>query len=111
MVQVQGPQLQLKPSGGSDVLYDKVHAIVSRGGRPDLANVESIKNTKASTLLIEGAKDSKAVIDLNKKVFKQLKNSKPKDLVMIPNAGHVFEEEGTIDQVADITKKWFSNSL
>ena len=58
-----------------------------------MANIESIKNVKASTLLIVGAKDSKAVIDLNKKVLKQLKNVKSKELVMIPNAGHLFEEE------------------
>ena len=86
-------------------------AIVSRGGRPDLANIESIKNTKASTLLIVGAKDSKAVIDLNKKVLNQLKNAKSKELVMIPNAGHLFEEEGAIEQVADIAAKWFTNNL
>ena len=73
----------------ASILLDKVKAIVSRGGRPDLANIESIKNTKASTLLIVGAKDSKAVIDLNKKVLKQLKNAKSKELVMIPNAGHL----------------------
>ena len=86
-------------------------AIVSRGGRPDLANIESIKNVKASTLLIVGAKDSKAVIDINKKVLKQLKNAKSKELVMIPNAGHLFEEEGTIEKVAEITVKWFTDSL
>ncbi len=95
----------------SDPLLDKVCAIVSRGGRPDLANVESIKNVKASTLLIVGARDSKAVIDLNKKVLKHLKNAKSKELVMVPNAGHLFEEEGVIEESADITVKWFTNNL
>jgi pimeloyl-ACP methyl ester carboxylesterase len=95
----------------SDTLTGKVNAIVSRGGRPDLSKIESIKNVKASTLLIVGEKDSKAVIDLNKKAFKQLKNVESKELAMIPNAGHLFEEENTKEQIADITAKWFTNSL
>jgi putative phosphoribosyl transferase len=95
----------------ASILLDKVKAIVSRGGRPDLASIESIKNTKASTLLVVGAKDSKAVIDLNKKVLNQLKNAKSKELVMIPNAGHLFEEEGTIERIAELATKWFTNNL
>lgn len=95
----------------SDSFFGKVYAIVSRGGRPDLANSDSIKNIKASTLLIVGEKDSKAVIDLNKKVLNQLKNAKSKELVMIPNADYLFDEEGTIEQAADITVNWFSNDL
>ena len=58
-----------------------------------------------------GEKDSKAVIDLNKKVLNQLKNVKSKELVMIPNTGHLFEEEGAIDQVAKITVLWFTSNL
>ncbi len=108
MVQVPGAAAAIE---ASDSLSGKCHAIVSRGGRPDSANIESIKNVKASTLLIVGEKDSKAVIDLNKKVLKQLKNTKSKELVMIPNAGHLFDEEGTIEQTANITVNWFSNSL
>jgi len=92
-------------------LFGKVYAIVSRGGRPDLANMESRKNVRASTLLIVGSKDSKAVIDLNKKVLNQLKNAKSKELVMIPNAGHFFEEEGTIEQGAEVTLRWFTDGL
>lgn len=95
----------------SSALLHKVHAIVSRGGRPDLADSESIKNAKASVLLIVGSKDSKAVIDLNKKIFSQLKNTKSKQLVMIPNAGHLFEEDAAIELVADVTTKWFTAEL
>ncbi|CAN5636887.1 dienelactone hydrolase family protein [soil metagenome] len=95
----------------SDSLFGKVYAIVSRGGRPDLANDVSIKNVKASTLLIVGAKDSKAVIDLNKKVLNQLKNTKSKELAVIYDAGHLFEETGTIEQVADVTVKGFTKNL
>jgi putative phosphoribosyl transferase len=89
-------------------MLDKVYAIVSRGGRSDLATADSLKSVKAPTLLIVGAKDSKEVLDLNKKAYKNMRNARPRDLVIIPNAGHLFEEEGTIEQVADITAKWFS---
>jgi dienelactone hydrolase len=94
-----------------DSLKGKVTAIVSRGGRPDLADPESIKAAKASTLLIVGSKDSKTVIDLNKKALKQLSNVRTKDLVMIPNAGHTFEEENAMEQVADDAVKWFGYTL
>ena len=95
----------------ASILFDKVFAIVSRGGRPDLAGPESLTNVIASTLLIVGSKDFKVVIDLNKKAFKQLRNAKSKELVMIPNAGHLFEEENAIVQVADVTTKWLITKL
>jgi putative phosphoribosyl transferase len=95
----------------ASILFDKVFAIVSRGGRPDLADPDSIQNVKASTLLIVGSKDSKVVIDLNKKAFKQLRNAKSKDLVMIPNAGHLFKEDNAIEQVADVATKWLLTEL
>lgn len=95
----------------SSEFHNRIYAIVSRGGRPDLAATESLKLVKASTLLIIGSKDAKEVIDLNKKALKQLKNSTVKELVTIPNAGHLFEEEGTIEQVADISVKWCNKFL
>ena len=91
---------------------DKIYAIVSRGGRPDLASSDSIKNVKAATMLIVGANDSKEMMELNKKALKQLKNAKNKDLVMIPNAGHLFdEEEGVIEKVATIASQWFTKNI
>ncbi len=90
---------------------DKIYAIVSRGGRPDLAGSESLKKVKAATLLIVGEKDSKEIISLNKKTLKQLKNASDKDLIMISQAGHLFEEPGTIEKVANITKQWFTKFL
>lgn len=95
----------------ASILLEKVNAIVSRGGRPDLTSSESLQNVTASTLLIVGSKDSKAVIELNKKAFKRLKSAKSKELVMIPNAGHLFEEENAIEKVAEVTVKWFSSNL
>ena len=50
-------------------------------------------------------------MDLNKKVFKQLKNAKSKELVMVPNAGHLFEEEGAIEKVSDVATKWLMNNV
>jgi putative phosphoribosyl transferase len=70
-----------------------------------------LKNVKAATLLIVGEKDSKEIISLNKKALKQLKNASDKDLIMISQAGHLFEEPGTIEKVADISTKWFKKSL
>ncbi len=95
----------------SPFILDKVYSIVSRGGRPDLATADSLKNIKAYTLLIVGAKDSKEVIELNKKALKNLKNAKSKELVIIPNAGHLFEEDETIEQVAETATKWFTRTV
>jgi dipeptidyl aminopeptidase/acylaminoacyl peptidase len=95
----------------SNHLLNKTYAIVSRCGRPDLACSDSIKNVKAATMLLVGANDSKDIIDLNKKAFKQLKSAKSKELVMVPNAGHLFEEEGAIEQVANVATKWFAKNM
>jgi putative phosphoribosyl transferase len=91
---------------------DKIYAIVSRGGRPDLAGSDALKKVKSATLLIVGEEDSKDMKSLNKKALKQLKNTRHKDLAMIHNAGHLFdEEEGLIEKVADMTVQWFKKSL
>ena len=62
-------------------------------------------------MLLVGTKDSREIIELNKKALKQLKNARSKELVMVPNAGHLFEEEGAIEQVADVATKWLMNNL
>ena len=54
-----------------------------------MVSLDSIQTSKASILLLVGEKDSKVVIDLNKKVLNQLKNVKSKELVMMPDAGHL----------------------
>jgi putative phosphoribosyl transferase len=95
----------------SNTHSNKIYAIVSRGGRPDLAGSDALKTVKAATLLIVGAEDSKEIISLNKNALKQLKNAKYKDLVIIPNTGHLFEESGALERVAEITKQWFTKNL
>jgi putative phosphoribosyl transferase len=80
-----------------------VRAIVSRGGRPDLASAV-LPNIKAPTLLIVGGADA-AVIELNRDAFAQLRC--PKQLQLIPGATHLFEEPGALEQVSELAAHWF----
>jgi dienelactone hydrolase len=81
-------------------------AIVSRSGRPDLAGLDYLSKVKAPTLLIVGGNDSKKVIDINSEALKQL-GSERKKLVTVPNATHLFEEPGTLEEVARLASGWF----
>ena len=80
-----------------------IRAIVSRGGRPDLANLH-LSKVKAPTLLIVGGLDG-IVIELNEEAFSRL--ICPKKLVIIKGATHLFEERGTLEEVAVTAKDWF----
>ncbi|TYO68029.1 hypothetical protein FXV83_03095 [Bradyrhizobium hipponense] len=84
-----------------------VAAVVSRGGRPDLAG-EALQAVSAPTLLIVGGAD-RPVIPLNQSAFEQL--SCEKDLVIVPGASHLFEEPGTLEQVMQHAKRWFGRFL
>jgi putative phosphoribosyl transferase len=84
-----------------------VYAIVSRGGRPDLASSDVLSRIEAPTLLIVGEKD-KQVIELNEKALDQLINiEKKKKIIIIPRATHLFEEPGTLEEVARVASGWF----
>jgi putative phosphoribosyl transferase len=84
-----------------------VYAIVSRGGRPDLASSDILSRIEAPTLLIVGEKD-KQVIELNEKALDQLiKIEKKKKIIIIPKATHLFEEPGTLEEVARVASGWF----
>ena len=83
-----------------------VAALVSRSGRPDLAGVDYLRLVKAPTLLIVGGNDYKQVIDWNKNALKDL-GSEKKKLVVVPNASHLFEEPGTLEEVARVASGWF----
>lgn len=91
-----------------------VKAIVSRGGRPDLAGSENLSRVQAPTLLIIGGNDE-PVIEMNKDAFKQLTNlednQKKKKIVIVPGATHLFEEPGKLEEVADLAKDWFQNNF
>lgn len=86
---------------------DRIAAVVSRGGRPDLAG-DALPRVKAPTLLIVGG-DDEPVIELNQKALQQL-NVKKK-LEIVPGATHLFEEPGTLDAVARLARQWFSDHL
>lgn len=84
-----------------------VSAIVSRGGRPDLVGNETLARIEAPTLLIVGENDEE-VIKLNQEALKGLiKIQKKKKLIIIQGATHLFEEPGTLEQVARHATSWF----
>jgi dienelactone hydrolase len=80
-----------------------VRAVVSRGGRPDLA-LSSLPHVKAPTLLIVGSRDTQ-VIQLNQMALSLLQVEK--QLVLIEGATHLFEEPGALEQVARLAREWF----
>src|SRR3982751_5143536 len=84
-----------------------VRAIVSRGGRPDLAG-PLLDAVVAPTLLIVGGRDD-VVIELNRQALEQL--SGPKHLEIVPGATHLFEERGALDRVSQLARDWFVQHL
>lgn len=86
---------------------DRVRAVVSRGGRPDLAG-EALARIQAPTLLIVGALDIE-VLALNRRAMRQM--SCPHALEVIAGAGHLFEEPGTLDAALDAASDWFISHL
>ncbi len=79
-------------------------AVVSRGGRPDLAG-PALRRVEAPTLLIAGSED-RQVIELNRKALAEMHCEK--ELSIVPGATHLFEEPGTLEQVSGLALKWFS---
>jgi pimeloyl-ACP methyl ester carboxylesterase len=86
---------------------DRIAAVVSRGGRPDLAG-ESLTKVKAPTLLIVGSRDI-PVVPLNEDAFAQLRCAKK--LEIVPGASHLFEEPGTLEVVSRLAASWFNTYL
>jgi len=85
-----------------------VRTVVSRGGRPDLAG-PYLQRVKAPTLLIVGSYDT-PVIAMNRAALSQLR-VEPKELLIVPRATHLFEEPGTLEQVAELAATWFQRHL
>jgi dienelactone hydrolase len=100
-----GAGAALLAASGPDL---RIRAIVSRGGRPDLAGARALGHVAAPTLLIVGSRDL-PVIELNRVALKHLRT--PKDLVIVPGAHHLFEEPGTLDQVVQHAIRWFGTYL
>ena len=86
---------------------DIIYAVVSRGGRPDLA-MESLHGVKAPTLLIVGGEDFE-VIELNRTAYENI--SAKKKLEIIPGATHLFEEPGALEEVSRLSAEWFTRHL
>ena len=81
----------------------KVAAVVSRGGRPDLASIE-LERVRAPTLLIVGASDTEVLV-LNRDAYRLLQCEKR--LEVVPRATHLFEEAGTLESAAQAAREWF----
>jgi pimeloyl-ACP methyl ester carboxylesterase len=86
---------------------DRVTAVVSRGGRPDLAG-EALQQVAAPTLLIVGGRDTE-VLMLNREAQRLLAGESR--LEIVPEAGHLFEEPGALERVAELTRDWFERHL
>ena len=86
---------------------DRVRAVVSRGGRPDLAG-DALPRVLAPTLLVVGGRDE-TVLQLNRRALARL--TCPKALEVVPTATHLFEEPGTLDEVARLATGWFGRYL
>jgi putative phosphoribosyl transferase len=85
----------------------RVRAVVSRGGRPDLAK-DALERVEAPTLLIVGERDPQ-VLDLNTAAAERMRN--PATIEVVARAGHLFEEEGALERVAELTTEWFASTL
>jgi len=89
-------------------LGEAARAVVSRGGRPDLAGELALQKVSAPTLLLVGGYDD-GVIDLNQLAYDQLRCRK--EMVIVPGANHLFEEPGTLEAVASRAADWFVRHL
>jgi dienelactone hydrolase len=85
-----------------------VAAVVARGGRPDLAGIDALRAVEAPTLLIVGGADE-PVIALNRQAYAEL--GCVKRLVIVPGATHLFEEPGTLEEVARLAADWFTGQF
>lgn len=86
---------------------ERIGAVVSRGGRPDLAG-DALERVTAPTLLIVGGCDQ-PVVTLNEEAYQRIRA--PKKLVIVPGASHLFEEPGALEEVARLAADWFSRYL
>ncbi|KQT13497.1 dienelactone hydrolase family protein [Ramlibacter sp. Leaf400] len=89
-------------------LGDRIGAVVSRGGRPDLAGAAALEAVTAPTLLIVGEADPE-VMELNSAALERMRCHR--SLALVPHAGHLFEEPGTLEIAADHAAAWFSRHL
>ena len=89
-------------------LGNKISAVVSRGGRPDMAGADALSRVNAPKLLLIGGLDD-IVIELNQEAFSHMHCTK--HISIIPGASHLFEEPGTLEKVAKLASDWFKHYL
>jgi dienelactone hydrolase len=92
----------------ASAIGDEISAVVSRGGRPDMAGETALHRVNVPTLLMVGSEDY-GVIELNQQAYAQLGGQK--EMILIPGATHLFEEPGTLEQVARNAATWFTQHL
>jgi putative phosphoribosyl transferase len=88
---------------------ERVRAVVSRGGRPDLAG-PALASLRAPTLLIVGGRDE-LVLDLNRQAAAAMSQAESVELEIVPGATHLFEERGALERVAELARAWFDHHL
>jgi pimeloyl-ACP methyl ester carboxylesterase len=88
---------------------DAVYAVISRGGRPDLAG-PALTKVRAPTLLIVGGSDE-PVIHFNQQALTQMPPAEDKQVVIVPGASHLFAEPGTLRYAARLAAEWFQTHL
>jgi putative phosphoribosyl transferase len=93
--------------GAAAALGDKVKAVVSRGGRPDLAAAD-LHKVKAPVLLIVGSRDE-PVISMNHEAFELIRGTR--EMAIVEGATHLFEEPGTLEKVSELAADWFKKYL
>ncbi len=86
-----------------------VRAVVSRGGRPDLAG-PALAEVRAPTLLLVGGRDE-PVLGLNRAAAAELTHATAVELEVVPGATHLFEERGALERVAELARAWFARHL
>jgi putative phosphoribosyl transferase len=89
-------------------LGEEIGAVVSRGGRPNLAGPGALQQVKSPTLLIVGGLDV-AVIELNEAAYARLRCEK--EMRIVPGASHLFEEPGALEEVARLAAGWLQKHL
>ncbi len=82
-----------------------INSIIVRSGRSDLINTDLLSQVVSSCLFIVGGKE-RTLIKINKKTIKQLRHSVKKELMIVPNTSHLFEEEGAMENVANLSILW-----
>jgi dienelactone hydrolase len=100
-----GAAAALQAAAGKGI---EIAAVVSRGGRPDLAGSSALGKVRSPTLLLVGGYDD-VVIELNQQAHDHM--ACHKELVIVPGATHLFEEPGTLEEVARLAAAWFSRYL